>query len=127
MAGDGLAVLLFRPHSFSVYRGSDTLEAGSAVRIAGVGYGLVWAGSGQLTPMSAQAALERTGVEMDRPHLLMFGGEGAILPGDMVGCGGRWFEVMRPVEVWDAVAQVACHTVVLSELLGEAVEAAEEF
>ncbi len=81
---------------------------------------------GQLTPMSAQAAMERTGVELDRPHLFMWDSADDIEPMDLLQSGGRYFVASKPMEVWDAEPITAHRTIALEEVKPDPVDASNE-
>lgn len=117
--------MLFRnPHIGFHYRAEDCVAP--SLRVGGTVYGDKYGLVGQLTPMTAQAALEKTGVEIDRPHLWLWSRDRDISVGDLLVIQGRYFVAARPQEVWDAEPVTAHRSVVLTELIGEAVELANE-
>lgn len=105
--------LVLKPHSVTVFAPSKASVGGKPGTVA-------WSGVGasrmvQITPMSAEAAFQRAGVEVSRPHLLLDEPEGASsYPiNAKVTLGSRTFYVVGPPEVFDGIADAASHCSVL--------------
>lgn len=108
-------MLLHKPHAVTVFEADEDFDPSGA--LAGTGYEGGTARSVQITPMKAGVALERFGLDAQKPHTLLddLGSEGLYLTGNLVVYGSRMFKVAMPAMVWDAEPQTSCVEVVLEE------------
>ncbi len=72
---------------------------------------------GQVTPLDAMDALERYGLELSNPALLMCEAEDVAVVGDHLECNGKLYRVERRPEIWDAEPITAHATQVLKALV----------
>lgn len=107
--------LATKPHTLSFFAASETLDANGMVQVPT--YAGAQTVAGQLTPMTANAAYERTLLALSRPHLFLYeiADESKVNVGNKATLGSRVFEVMSPPMKWDAIAANSCMECVLEE------------
>lgn len=108
-------MLFYRPHTATRYKFEEYQSPTSKV-IGGSFYGDSEAQRGQLLPMTAQSALERTGAQQDRPHEWLWDGQGDNIENDLLVIAGRWFVVCSPQEIFDAEPITAHRRCVVKEI-----------
>ena len=104
-----------KPHTLSFTPVTETTNGSYEVQPAAEGTAV--SVDGQLTPISSQAAFERFGVELSRPHLWMCDDTDAssIKVGYKATVGSREFFVKSPPMIWDAIASISCMECILEE------------
>lgn len=108
-------MLFLKPHELTRWRGSEDVAASTYVA-RGVYYSDPVTLSGQVLPMTAAAAMERTGVEVSRPHELLWDSEDSVLPRDLLSLGGRWFCAIGAMEDYTAEPVTAHRRIVIEEI-----------
>lgn len=117
--------LPYKPHTVTRWKVDENVAASTLV-VRGTYYAEADQIRGQLTPMTARAAMERTGVEMERPHLFMWDSGADIEPQDLLALNGRYFVASGPQEIWDAEPTTAHRTIMVEEVKPEPVEESNE-
>ncbi len=105
------------------YKAADNVHATTLVA-QGVYFAAPVVQRGQLMPMTAQAALERTGVQLDRPHEWLWDSALDNEVGDLLIIAGRWFIAKAPQEILDAEPITQHRRVVLAEIDPEPAQSA---
>jgi hypothetical protein len=82
------------------YKAEDYVS--ESLTVGGVVYGDPASVRGQMLPMGASAAYDRTGLNLSRPHEWLWDSGDSFTPGDLVSFDGRWFRVASPSEVFAA-------------------------
>lgn len=106
--------LFLKPHTATRWKAEDYVSA--TLSVGGVLYGDPVDVRGQLLPMSAQAAFDRTGEAQERPHEWLWDSAVDFTFGDIATIGERTFRVSSPQEVLDAEPITAHRRCVLSEI-----------
>lgn len=106
--------LAYQPHSWTVQIASEVIQSDDVLgtdRTAGATI------RGQITPMAANVAYEKWGLELNRPHLALMGTEyeGVFKTGDWFEMNGRLFSV-KAIKVWNALPGVNCLEAALEEI-----------
>lgn len=116
-------MLFHTPHSVEVFVPVEAVD-GASYRVFGVEYAWSCVLRAQVTPMASSQAFEAIGVDVDRPHLMMWGEEQDVPQGALVSLGARWFLARAGQQVWNAEPLTAHRSIVLAEIDASAVEAA---
>ena len=104
-----------KPHTLTFAPVTEPLDAENVVQPPTEGNAVSI--QGQLTPLTSQAAFDRFGVELSRPHLWMCDDtdSSSIKVGYRATYGSRKFEVKSPPMIWDAISAISCAECVLEE------------
>lgn len=106
-----------KPHALIFYPVSEPVDINSVVLPTQEGDSVSI--TGQLTPISAQAAFERFGVDLARPHLWLCDVDDANIAAVTVGSravyGSREFRQRTPIQRWDAIPVMSYAECLLEE------------
>lgn len=107
-----------KPHTLTFYAVSENTNSDDVVQpptFAEAGVEI----QGQLTPLTAQAAFDRYGVNLDRPHQWFNDdddpGIGSTGVGSKATSGSREFYVKTPAEIWNAIPAMSFADILLEE------------
>jgi hypothetical protein len=104
-----------KTHTLTFLPASEPVNVDGMVQLPAYGGGQEV--RGQLTPLTSNAAYERTLLALSRPHLFLYeiADEAKVAVGHKATLGTRVFEVMSPPMKWDAIAANSCMECVLEE------------
>ncbi len=126
MGSDGLGMpLAYKPHTITLYVPTEVINE-TTKRVFGNLFDFSGAFSGQVTPEGSQSAYEKAGVEVSRPHLVMWDSAHDVPVGSLMECQSRYFLSRASQQIWDAEPTTAHRTVMAEEIDAGAVEAAHE-
>ena len=106
--------LFLKPHTATRYVAEEYVS--ESLSVGGVLYGDAAQVRGQLYPLTASVAIERTGADRSRPHEWLWDDGTMFSVGDLVKVGDRWFRVSDPPQIFDAEPVTAHARVVLEEI-----------